>query len=359
MTMKYKKILITGGAGFVGSNLAMKLKENYPAAEIIVIDNLRRRGSELNISRLQNKGIIFQHGDIRNREDLSVDGKVDLLLECSAEPSVLAGVNESPEYLINTNLLGTVNCLELARKNQADIIFLSTSRVYPIKEINSLKYQETATRFELSPEQELPGVSADGISENFPLGQTRSLYGATKLCSEIIMQEYLASYGLKGVINRCGVITGPWQMGKVDQGVIVLWLARHTWPGKSLSYIGYGGEGKQVRDFMHVDDLFVALKIQLENIDQYTGGVYNLGGGRENSLSLLEMTNLCQEITGNKIDIGSVKEDRPNDVRIYLSDCDKFKKLSGWSCQKNAREAFQEIYQWLKDNEASLKQILG
>lgn len=358
--MNYKTILITGGAGFVGSNLALKLKAVYPEVTVLAFDNLKRRGSELNIPRLKEQGIEFIHGDIRNKSDLQdIEKKIDLLIECSAEPSVLAGVNSSPEYLIDTNLTGTINCLELARKHQSHVLFLSTSRVYPIQELNNLKYKETETRFEWENDQEIAGVSSKGVAENFPLGKSRSLYGATKLCSELIFQEYMETYGLKGVINRCGVITGPWQMGKIDQGVIVLWVARHFWKNKPLSYIGYGGEGKQVRDFIHIDDIFEVVKLQIEDIDRYNGEVYNIGGGRENSLSLQEMTRLCEEITGNKISIEQVRENRPNDVRIYVSDSQKFENISGWKCRKDANQTFTEIYEWIKENEKDLKNILG
>ena len=130
------RLLITGGAGFVGSNLALDFKKNNPETHIIALDNLKRRGSELNLPRLKEDGIEFIHGDIRNKEDLEGTGKADLIIECSAEPSVMAGYNSSPEYLINTNLLGTVNCLEYARKCDADVVFLSTSRVYPVRTIN-------------------------------------------------------------------------------------------------------------------------------------------------------------------------------------------------------------------------------
>ncbi len=358
--MNYQTILITGGAGFVGSNLALKFKDAYPGAVVLAFDNLKRRGSELNLPRLKDAGIEFIHGDIRNKGDLAdIEKKIDLLIECSAEPSVLAGISGSPDYLIDTNLTGTINCLELARKNQSHVIFLSTSRVYPIHEIEKLRFKETDTRFEWEESQEIIGASPRGIAESFPLGKSRSLYGATKLCSELIFQEYMETYGLKGVINRCGVITGPWQMGKIDQGVIVLWMARHFWKNKPLSYIGYGGEGKQVRDFMHVDDLFEAVKLQIEDIDTYNGEVYNIGGGRANSLSLLEMTALCEEITGNKIPIEHVKDNRPNDVRIYVSDFQKFQDLSGWRCKKNAKETLTEIYEWIVANEDSLKSILN
>jgi hypothetical protein len=182
---------------------------------------LRRRGSEATLPRLRAQGVEFAHCDIRNPEDLRLDGytedrPIDLLLECSAEPSVLAGYGEVPDYVINTNLVGTINCLELARRHHADVIFLSTSRVYPIKTLNQIATVEGETRFELAPAQQLPGVSARGIAEDFPLEGARSLYGATKLCSELLMQEYGAMYGLRCIINRCGVLTGPWQMGKVD-----------------------------------------------------------------------------------------------------------------------------------------------
>lgn len=355
--MIYKKILITGGAGFVGSNIAIKLKEHYPNVTVIVLDNLKRRGSELNLTRLKQSGIKFVHGDVRNKEDLaSLD--FDLMIECSAEPSVLAGVNESPEYVINTNLVGAINCLEAVRQQKAHIIFLSSSRVYPMQEINSLQFAEEKTRFNLAKTQTISGSSERGISEDFPLGKTRSIYGATKLAAELLIQEYIQSYHIKGVINRCGVITGPWQMGKIDQGVIALWLARHIWKNKPLSYIGFGGSGKQVRDFIHIDDLFSALQFQLNDLDKFSSEVYNIGGGVGNSLSLLEMTQLCQNISGNKIKINSKKTDRPNDLRIYISDSTKFQKLTRWSCKKNAEQTFTDIYNWIVDNKKMLEPIL-
>jgi CDP-paratose 2-epimerase len=189
--MKYKNILITGGAGFVGSNTAIKLKEKYPKTNVIVMDNLKRRGSELNITRLKDKGIVFVHGDIRNIEDFEGFGAIDLIIECSAEPSVLAGIDTSPTYLINTNLTGTVNCLEVARKNKSAFIFISTSRVYPIEPINSLDYTEEKTRFTITNKQKTRGVSSAGITEDFPLSGARSLYGTTKLASELMLEEYI------------------------------------------------------------------------------------------------------------------------------------------------------------------------
>lgn len=355
--MNYKHVLITGGAGFVGSNLAIKLKTDFPELSITCLDNLKRRGSELAIKRLKEKDIEFVHGDIRSKEDLVFEN-IDLLIECSAEPSVMAGINSAPDYLINTNLLGTLNCLEVARTHNAHVLFLSTSRIYPIKYINDLKFKESDNRFDILDGQEMQGASSKGIAENFPLDAPRSLYGATKLASELFLTEYMDSYGLKGINNRCGVITGPWQMGKVDQGVFVLWVAKHYF-NKQLSYIGYGGEGKQVRDFIHIDDLYSAVKTELGDFDSYAGGTWNVGGGLENSVSLKELTALCEEITGNKIQIDSVKEDRPADLRFFITDSTKFLEKSGLSWQKDARATVQDIHDWIKANEKDLKPILS
>ena len=241
------RILITGGAGFVGSNLALALKRRSDDVTIAAFDNLRRRGSDLAVNRLGAGGVDFIHGDVRSVDDLADVGAFDLLLECSAEPSVHAGYDGSPTYVIQTNLLGTANCLEAARRNGADLIFFSTSRVYPIESLRALPLERSGSRLIVPVDGQGTGWSAKGIAEDFPLTGYRSMYGATKLASELLIDEYRAMYGLRAIVNRCGVISGPWQMGKVDQGFVVLWAARHLFGG-SLQYIGFGGEGLQVRD---------------------------------------------------------------------------------------------------------------
>jgi len=333
--MKYKNILVTGGAGFVGSNLAINFKKKYPKINITCFDNLSRRGSELNLPRLKNNHINFVYGDVRNREDF-LSLRADLVIDCSAEPSVLAGIS-NPYFLINNNLIGTINCLEFARIQKAAFVFLSSSRVYPIEELNKNKFKP--------------------VSEKFPLGTNRSLYGATKLAAEFLIQEYINSFGLKAIINRCGCITGPWQFGKVDQGVFTLWMAAHYFK-KELSYIGFGGKGKQVRDFIHINDLFDILDIELLNIDRYSGNIYNIGGGPKNSVSLSELTKICQKITGNKIKINSIKENRPNDILAYISDISKIKKQSHWQPSRNIETTMTDIYNWIKNNKDILKNIL-
>jgi CDP-paratose 2-epimerase len=351
------RILITGGAGFVGSSLALELKQNYPSYEIICLDNLKRKGSELNVGRLTKAGIQFVHGDIRSKEDFDALPAVDTVIEASAEPSVLAGLNGSPDYLINTNLFGTVNCLNYATKHKANFIFLSTSRIYPIKTIEKLDYIESETRFELTDNQQVRGVSAKGIAEDFPLDGARSLYGTTKLASELLIQEYNEFYGLKTVINRCGVLTGPWQMGKIDQGVMVLWIAKHFFE-QQLAYIGYGGNGKQTRDMLHVRDLYRLIDWQIHNIDKINGEILNAGGGVEVSASLQELTKICQKVTGKTIPISRVAENRPADIRLYVTDNSKVTALTGWKPEIGMEQIVEEITEWLAENREALEPIL-
>lgn len=353
-----KTILVTGGAGFVGSCLAMGLKARRDNTRVIALDNLRRRGSELNLPRLKAAGVDFLHGDIRCPGDLEEVGAFDVLIECSAEPSVLAGFSGSPKYVLETNLTGTLNCLEAARLHGADILFLSTSRVYPMETIGRLRYRETETRLELEGDQPVPGASAEGIAEDFPLEGARSLYGATKLASELVLTEYLAMYGLRGVINRCGVLTGPWQMGKVDQGVVVLWAARHAYGG-ALKYIGYGGTGKQVRDMLHVADLLDLVCIQLDQLDALSGRVFNVGGGRAISASLQEMTALCQRHTGRTIEIASDPVDRAADIPLYLTDNRRVTQATGWRPTRSVDQIFEEVCRWLRDEETALRPLLS
>lgn len=357
MLSQDKTILITGGCGFVGSNIAIYFKNKYPGYRIISIDNLKRRGSEINVQRLKSAGIEFIHGDIRNDEDFNGISGVSVLIEAAAEPSVLSGISTSPDYVINTNLIGTLNCLKFAKSQNADVVFLSTSRVYPISMLNLLDYSEGEGRFVLSETQRINGVSSKGISETFPLSGARSFYGSSKLSSEMFIEEYVEFYGLRAIINRCGVITGPWQMGKIDQGVIVLWLAKHFWK-KELSYIGFGGSGKQVRDILHIYDLFNLLDSQIHNFNLFNGSIFNVGGGLNNSVSLKELTEYCREITGNTIKINSVKKNRTADIPVYITDNSKIQHVKGWHPEYNIKVTLQDIFDWLKTNESILKTYL-
>lgn len=351
------RILITGGAGFVGSSLAFAYRAKYPESAIVVLDNLRRRGSEINLALFKRHAIDFQHGDIRNASDLDdLHDNFDLMIEASAEPSVSAGLSGSPAYVIDTNLSGTLNCLEFVRKRVDSLVFLSTSRVYSIAPLREIKLIDRPTRFEIAPEQVIPGVGQDGISESFPTHLPRSFYGATKLASEMFIQEYVSSYGIKAVVNRCGVIAGPGQFGKVDQGVFTWWVAAHHF-GKPLRFTGFGGTGKQVRDLLHPLDLFSLLERQTEAMERASGATFNVGGGRDISVSLLEYTEMCQTVSGRAVAVEPDLTTTSVDIPLYLSDCRSASEEFGWKPAITATQIVSEINGWIRENEAELLAI--
>jgi CDP-paratose 2-epimerase len=351
------RVLVTGGAGFVGANLAVALATRHDDWQIVALDNLRRRGSELTLTRLREAGATFAHGDVREPGDLQALGRFDALVECSAEPSALAGVDGDTGYVVRSNLLGAYNCLELARRDGAQVVFLSTSRVYPFGPLDSLAHTEGATRYELAEEQPLPGASAAGVDETFPLDGARTLYGATKLAAELLVAEYGDAFGLATVVNRCGVIAGPWQMGKVDQGVFTHWALSHRF-GRPLAYVGFGGTGRQVRDLLHVDDLVDLVGLQLEDPRAWHGATHNVGGGRDGSLSLRETTALCRELSGREIALGAVPETRPGDVPVYISDCSALFERTEWRPRRSPRVILSDIFAWIDDHADMLQRTL-
>ncbi len=351
-------MLITGGAGFVGSNLAMALARSHPDWDVVAFDNLHRKGSELNLERLSEAGVEFVRGDVRSPDDLAALTPPDVLIECSAEPSVMSGADGDSSYLYETNLTGAYNCLELARRSNSLFVFLSSSRVYPLAGLRSLELEETDTRFELAGEQPIAGVSPRGISESMPLTGARTLYGTTKLAAEMLVEEYREAFGLRAIVNRCGVIAGPWQMGKVDQGVFTHWMLSHLF-NLPLSYIGFGGTGKQVRDLLHVDDLVDLVEMQLADPVHWDGSNFNVGGGREISLSLLETTLLCREISGVELEITSIDETRAGDVPVYISDCDAIAAHCGWKPKRPAEQILTDIHDWIVSDRSRLEEALA
>lgn len=349
-----RRVLITGGAGFVGSSLALHLRATLdPAVEIIALDNLHRRGSELNVPRLEGAGVRFHRGDVRDPASFP-DGRIDLLIECSAEPSVMAGSDGSVDYLFDTNLVGLYHCLERCRRDGAGLVFLSTSRVYPIAALEAHPWREAGTRFEWLDTGGPIGPA--GVGEALALDGARSLYGTTKLAGEMLVEEYRAAFGLRAVVDRCGVIAGPWQFGKVDQGVVALWAMAHVF-GRPLRYVGYGGEGKQVRDVMHVDDLARLVADQVANLDAWDGFVGNVSGGAANAVSLCELTALCRQAVGRSVEIGSVAETRPNDLRIYVGDCARLHARSEWRPRRPVALIVDDTARWVHDHRQDLESL--
>jgi len=350
-----ESILVTGGAGFVGSSLALHLKGRHSRARIVCMDNLYRRGSELNIPRLQAAGVGFVKGDIRFAKEFP-PGPFEFILECSAEPSVLAGYAESPDYLMETNFLGTYRCLEQARHWKSKFLFFSTSRVYPLQILEQHPWVEQSTRFVWS---DAPGaaISSRGVREDCPMTGSRSLYGLTKFASEGLIEEYRSGFGLRAAVNRCSVIAGPWQMGKVDQGVIALWVLRHYF-SKPLKYIGYGGAGKQVRDLLHIADLAELVEEQISGFDRWDGWVGNVGGGLDVSVSLQELTAACQKIVGREVPVGSEPENRQADLRIFLADCTRLFKQTQWRPKRGVDRIVTDVFEWVRAHEKALQPLV-
>ena len=352
-----KNLLITGGAGFVGSNLAIFLKKHLPDCRILCLDNLQRRGTRMNIARLKDHGISFIKGDVANPRHLARLGDVGLIIDCAGEPSVLVS-HEQPLRALHSNLIGTFHCLELARRCRADFIFLSTSRVYPIAGLEQIPWEELPTRYDWKKDAFGVGHSYEGVTHQFPLQGVRSFYGATKLCSEHLIMEYLDMFQLRGVINRFGIIAGPWQMGKEDQGVVGFWVIRHKYKG-SLSYIGYGGTGKQTRDALHIVDVCELILLEINQMDQVSRQLFNVGGGRRNSFSLLELTAMVSSITKVSLPTISVPETRPCDIRIYMADNSFVRASTGWLPQKSLEDIITDTSQWIDAHFSRLAKVVG
>jgi len=353
-TLFNMRVLITGGAGFVGSNLALTLRQTLPGAEVVCLDNLYRRGSELNVPRLEAAGVCFHRGDVREPGSIP-PGPFDFLIECSAEPSVMAGQDGSPDYLFQTNLAGAYHCLEKAREWRSGLIFLSTSRIYPIARLEAHPWHEKATRFAWE-DTGTTGISSHGVTEAVDLSGARSLYGCTKLSAELLIEEYRATYGLRAVVNRCGVLAGPWQFGKTDQGVAALWVMAHHFR-RSLSYIGYGGGGKQVRDFLHVADVCDLIIEQIQNFDRWEGWLGNVSGGLENSASLCELTALCREITGHEVPVTPVLANRPNDLRLFVADCTRLFQRTDWRPRRTVSNIVEDTHAWVREYAGPLAKL--
>jgi CDP-paratose 2-epimerase len=271
---------------------------------------------------------------------------------------VHAGYGGSPGYLVNSNLVGLINCLDHLRRFGGDLLFLSTSRVYPIAGLRALPLARAADRLSVPRGATGPGWSEAGITEDFPLHGSRSLYGATKLAAELLIEEYRALYGMRAVINRCGVVAGPWQMGKVDQGFVALWLARHVFGGR-LAFSGFGGEGLQVRDVLHVSDLCELVAGQIDTLAVHDGTVSNVGGGAQRSLSLLELTDMCRDLTGIRIPVGAEPDTRPADIPYYVSDCTALYQRTQWRPRRGLDRILADTHRWLVDERSWLEPIMG
>mgnify|MGYP000949341120 FL=1 len=333
------KILITGGCGFVGSNIAIYLKKNLKKVKIASLDNLTRKGSNLNKIRLTNYNIENYNINIENLDKAKSLPKFNLIIDCCAEPAIEAS-RKDPDRVFRTNLVGTFNVLKKCIKDKSNIIFLSSSRVYSIEKLRGLIKDFNLVK---------PIKIKTKINENFETSSASSLYGFTKLSSEKLIQEIFYKSNLKYIINRFGVIAGPWQFGKQDQGFVPLWVAKHLFK-KKLSYIGFGGKGHQVRDVIHIDDVCNIIFLQIKKLKSINNNIFNIGGGAKNSISLLGLTNKCKKLTKNNINIKKVLRTSIFDIPYFVTDNSKILKTYKWRPTKNIDQILKDIFIWLSQN---------
>ena len=359
------KILLTGICGFAGSVLSRTLLEHRPGLTITGIDNLSRKGSETNIEPLRALGCDIRIGDVRDLSLLDSLPDCDWILDCAANPSVLAGVDgSSSRDLVDQNLYGTVNLLELCKKWNAGFTLLSTSRVYSIAAMAALPISKSASRFEMPSSAKGPGWSRAGITEAFSTQPPVSLYGSTKLCSEWLALEYGEAFGFPVWINRCGVLAGAGQFGKADQGIFSYWI--HSWmAGRPLRYIGFGGSGLQVRDCLHPRDLASVLLRQIDHRGNDKPRIVNFAGGLPHSMSLKERSSWC---TGNSgpaapqndparlSDSGSI---RPFDIPWAILDSSLAEITWGWKPDATLEMILCEIQEHAMENPAWLDLVAG
>jgi CDP-paratose 2-epimerase len=346
------KYLVTGGCGFVGAALCHRLRAESAENNVTVIDNHRRRGSESNRAALERIGVRVVHGDVRLPSDIDAVGPFDWVIDAAAEPSVLAGTGTTARgatrlQLVEHNLVGTINLLEAAAGWNSGVAILSTSRVYSIPAMVKLPLVETCDgagmpAFQLDVSQPLPaGASGEGIAEQFDTSAPVSLYGATKLASELLAQEYAFAAGTPLIIDRCGVMAGAGQFGRTDQGIFSWWI--HSWAAKRpLSYIGFGGRGLQVRDCLHPADLGDLLVRQLAAARGGVPELMNVSGGIASARSLAQLSNWCAGRFGPH-PVGSASETRPYDLAWVALDHGLVTHKYGWKPARVPEAIFEEI----------------
>ncbi len=340
------RVLVSGVCGFVGSELALGLRK--AGHEVCGFDNFSRPGSELNQSRIEEAGVEFWRGDVRNESDLARARGVDWVIDAAANPSVLAGVDgkTGSKELLEHNLWGTVNLLELCKREQAGMILLSTSRVYSIDALCALPVAAEDGAFVLRESSASAGPA--GITEEFSTAAPISLYGASKLASEQLALEYGAAFGFPVWVDRCGVMAGAGQFGKADQGIFSYWI--HSWAQNApLKYIGFGGTGHQVRDCLHPEDLLELILKQMAAGDRRGRRIVNVSGGVDSAMSLRQLSDWCAREFGPR-EVAVDLSPRPFDLPWVVLDAASAAADWDWRPRKTVQQICLEIAQHAREH---------
>lgn len=340
------KIVVTGGAGFIGTNLASAMAKQ--GHEVVVFDNLSRRGTDKNAEWLTNnhQNITLKKGDLRTDQDLldQIVTDADAIYHLAGQVAVTTSV-QNPREDFDINALGTFNLLEAIRLNAKKnpvLIYSSTNKVYGGME--EVKVVEDGDRYRY---QDYP----NGIAEH-QLIDFHSPYGCSKGAADQYVRDYARIYGLRSVVFRQSCIYGPRQFGIEDQGWVA-WFTIAALAGKPVTVYG---DGKQVRDVLYVEDLVNAFQMATEKIDKTAGRIYNIGGGPANTMSLLELLKMLEEFYGRPVE-HSFGDWRPGDQPVYISDIAKAKTEFGWEPKRSAHEGVKELAEWVKENKSLFSEV--
>jgi CDP-paratose 2-epimerase len=399
-------LLITGGCGFVGSRIAKWFLANGPASsgnassgsftpelKITLVDNLMRPGSQTNRAPLECLGAEVILGDLRQRDFVESLPACNWVIDCAANPSVLAGLgsaaldapanipsqaNQSPsQNLVDHNLGGTIHLLEYCKRHRAGMVLVSSSRVYSIRELSGIPHRikNSVLEFDwdrIESENLIPGLSRQGIDERFSIEPPLSLYGATKLASEWLAKEYSNAFDFPLWINRCGILAGSGQFGKADQGIITYWMHRFLYR-HPLRMLGFQGSGAQVRDCLHPDDLARLVQLQIgESIGESQGRqtqqplqnqpslrskpiTVNVSGGIESAFSLQELHEWCARRWGSErfgavSELQRIDQPRPYDAPWIVLDSNKARQTWNWEPLRDRLSIWEEIAEHAEEN---------
>lgn len=333
------KLLINGGCGFLGSNLASYgIKKGY---DVTVFDNCSRLGAPQNLVWLRSLGdVTYIHGDTRVKNDVETiikEGQFDVVFHLAGQVAMTTSI-ANPYQDFETNTVGTLNVLDSIRKYSPHtaVFFSSTNKVYG--DLETYTYIETDTRYQCV---EFP----NGLDENVPL-DFRSPYGCSKGAADQYMLDYARIFGVKTVVFRHSSMYGGRQFATSDQGWVG-WFVEKALEGKPFTI---NGNGKQVRDILHAEDMIRLYFMALESVDKVCGQAFNIGGTMEQSLSLLELFAMLEDMLGIKMQYTKLPP-RQSDQKVFVADIKKIKERIGWTPKVSAREGVASMIEWVKQTE--------
>jgi CDP-paratose 2-epimerase len=342
------KLLITGGCGFLGSNLAADAIAR--GDKLVIFDSLYRNGSRENLTWLQSLGKFrFEHGDIRNQNDITSivkELKPDAVFHLAGQVAMTTSI-ANPRMDFEVNVVGTHNLLEAIRLYAPDatVVYSSTNKVYG--DLEQYNYRETDSRYECI---DCPAGFDEKTQLNF-----HSPYGCSKGAADQYMLDYARIFGLKTVVFRHSSMYGGRQFATYDQGWVGWFCQKASEANKGMAREAFtvSGNGKQVRDVLHANDMKRLYFTVLEKIEKAKGQAFNIGGGITNSLSLLELFSMLEEIAGVKLNYSKLPA-RESDQRVFIADISKAHKLLGWQPLITSREGVMQMFEWVGQTNGSI-----